>query len=55
MPDKQRIDEELKNDAVVLAEESVVARDSCFKLWTSFEPVRGCFEEKLASKVGLYL
>jgi hypothetical protein len=55
MPEKQRIDEQLKHDALVLAEEGVVARDSCLKLLTSIKPVRGCFEEKLASKVGLYL
>jgi hypothetical protein len=55
MPDKQRIDEDLKDDALVLVEEGVVASDSSFKLLISFKPVRGCFDEKLASKVGLYM
>ena len=54
MPQKQRIDEELKDDALVLEEEGVVARDSIFERGKSLKPVRGCFGEELANKVGLY-
>ena len=54
MPQKQRVNDELKDDALVLVEEGVVARDSIFERLKSLKPVRGCFGEELANKESLY-
>ena len=53
--EKQRVDEKLKDHALIMDEEGTFPLDSIFELGKRAKPVRGCFVEELAKKVGLYV